>query len=529
LSRDRVPLDLVIRNGTVFDGSGSDPVAADVAISGGRIAACGRIAPSDCPEIDASGLYVAPGFIDIHSHSDYTLLADPRAVSALHQGVTLEVVGNCGHGCFPIGDPTLAMRAIYGYTDHVPLTWTTAAMYFERLEATGPAVNVISLVPNGQLRLTAIGVAERAARAVELRRMTGLLEASLADGAWGLSTGLEYGAEVGASEAELTALCRTVARADGIYATHTRRRDDGAAEAVAEAIRVAERAGVRLQISHLLPRNGAKESGRCVALVEDARTRGLDVAFDMHTRRFALTHLHAALPGWALALPPDQLVQTLCDPRARTALKSHTSILSAGGDWSRVVILDNPVWPHYGRRDIASIAVERDQSPLDAVYDLLVAGVDQLHSLMVIIDCYTASQQREIFTHPLCVPASDATTLAPDGSLAASTFHGAYTWAAWFYRFMVRDERLLSPTAAVHKLTGAPADRLGLTDRGFLRPGAHADVVVFTHDEFGERGTTFAPNRPARGVVHVLVNGVPAVRDGMITGERSGTVIRRAG
>jgi N-acyl-D-amino-acid deacylase len=523
-----MPPDLVIRNGAVFDGTGCDPVAADVAIAGGRIEACGQIPPSACPEIDASGLSVAPGFIDIHSHSDYTLLVDPRAVSALHQGVTLEVVGNCGHGCFPIGDPALAMRAIYGYTGHVPLTSTSAGVYFERLEEARPAVNVISLVPNGQLRLTAIGIADRAADADELRHITGLLEASLAEGAWGLSTGLEYAAEAGASETELTALCKSVARADAVYATHTRRRDDGAAEAVAEAIRVAERAGVRLQISHLLPRNGAKESSRCVALVDDARKRGLDVAFDMHTRRFGLTNLHAALPAWALALPPDQLVDTLRDPRARRALKSHTSMLSAGGDWSRVVMLDNPVWPDYGRRDIASIAQERDQSPLDAVYDLLAAGVDQLHSLMVIIKCYTASQQRDIFTHPLCLPASDATTLAPDGSLAASTFHGAYTWAAWFYRFMVRDERLLSPAAAIHKLTGAPADRLGLTDRGFLRPGANADLVVFDHDEFGERGTTFAPNRPARGVVHVLVNGIPAVRDGVISGERSGKVIRRA-
>jgi N-acyl-D-amino-acid deacylase len=528
LTNTPVPLDLVIRNGTVFDGNGSDPVAADVAISGGRIEACGHIPASECAEIDASGLYVAPGFIDIHSHSDYTLLVDPRAVSALHQGVTLEVVGNCGHGCFPIGDPTLAVRAIYGYTDHVPLTWTSAASYFERLEAARPAVNVISLVPNGQLRLTAIGVADRAARADELRRMTALLEGALSEGAWGLSTGLEYGAEAGASEAELTALCRSIARAGAVYATHTRRRDDGAAEAVAEAIRVAERARVRLQISHLLPRNGAEESGRCIALVDDARGHGLDVAFDMHTRRFGLTNLHAALPGWALALPRDQLVQTLGNAHARTVLKSHTSILSAGGDWSRVVLLDNPVWPEYGRRDLASIARERGQSPLDAVYDLLVAGVDHLHSLMVIIDCYTVDQQRDVFAHPLCLPASDATTLAPDGSLAGSTFHGAYTWAAWFYRFMVRDEGLLSPAEAIHKLTGGPAERLGLTDRGHLRPGAQADLVVFAPDEFGERGTTFAPNQPAQGVVHVLVNGILAVRDGVITGERSGTVIRRA-
>jgi N-acyl-D-amino-acid deacylase len=521
-----MPYELIIKNGTVLDGTGRDPRRADIAIAEGVIVECGQIMPGHCPEIDATGLYVAPGFIDIHSHSDYTLLVDPRAVSALHQGVTLEVVGNCGHGCFPIEDPALAATAIYGYTDAFPLTWRTAGEYFDLLESRRPAVNVISLVPNGQLRLSTLGLADRPAERGEIRRMKRLLEESLADGAWGFSTGLEYAAEARASEEEVAELCSALVRGNALYATHTRHRDDGAADAVQEAIRVAQRAGVRLQISHLVPRNGAEENNRCMELVNGAEEQGLDIAFDMHTRRFGLTYLYAALPSSLLALPPEEQVQMLRDPAVRSHIESHRSILSAGGDWSRVVLLDNQIRPEYGRRDINSIAIEQGQRPLDVVCDLLIEGAHDPHSLMVIIHCYTEDQQREVFRHPLCMPASDATTLAPDGSLAESTFHGAYTWAAWFYRFMVREQQLLTPAAAVNRLTGLPASRLGLSNRGILRPGARADVVVFAPDRYGERGSTFQPNQLAEGVVHVLVNGTPAIVNGVLTTDRAGDVIR---
>jgi N-acyl-D-amino-acid deacylase len=520
-------IELVVRNGTILDGSGGEPFTGDVGIEGGRIAAVGALAAVECAEIDASGLFVAPGFIDIHSHSDYTLLVDPRALSAIHQGVTLEVVGNCGFGCFPIRDAGLARKAIYGYSDEVPIEWRSAAGYFERLASARPAVNVLSLVPNGQLRLSTVGLADRPADGGELAEMTRLLEEALDEGAWGYSTGLEYAQEAGASEQEVEALCRTLARGGGLYATHTRRRDEGATESVAEAIRVASASGVRLQVSHLVPRNGIEEARRSVACVEGARARGLDVEFDMHTRTFGLTHLYAALPPWALAEERDGLAAILRDPAARERMRPHRSILSAGADWGRIVLLDNPFWPEYGRRDLASIAAERGQDALDAVYDLLLGGLEAPHRLMVIIHAYSEEEQREAFAHPLCVPGSDATTLAPDGALADTFFHGAYTWAAWFYRFMVRDEGLLTPAQAVHKLSAQPAARLGLADRGRLAAGAFADIAVFDPRRFGERGTTFEPNRLAEGMLHVLVNGVHTLRDGHPTGARAGAVLRR--
>ena len=262
-------------------------------------------------------------------------------------------------------------------------------------------------------------------------------------------------------------------------------------------------------------------------LVEAAHAAGDDIAFDMHTRTFGLTHLYAALPGWALAAEPRELERMLRDATQRDAMRSHRSILSAGGDWGRIVLLDNPIWPEYARRDFATIAAERGQEPLDAIYDLLLAGAGEQHRLMVIINAYTAEQQCEAFAHPLCMPGSDATTLAPDGPLAESFFHGAYTWAAWFWRFMVEEQRLLSPAAAVHRLTGQPAERIGLSDRGVLREGARADVVVFDPTAFAERGTTFRPNLLAEGVRHVIVNGVQTLRDGQLTGERAGMVLRR--
>ena len=247
------------------------------------------------------------------------------------------MVGNCGFGCFPVRDPELARKAIYGYSEDVPIEWTTAGGYFERLGAARPAVNVLSLVPNGQLRLSTVGLADRPASADETRRMQELLAESLAEGAWGYSTGLEYAQEAGATEAEVAELCRTLARTGGLYATHTRRRDEGATDSVAEAIRVAAAAEVPLQVSHLVPRNGIEESRRSTALVEAARARGLDVEFDMHTRLYGLTHLYAALPPWALAEEPAQLAELLRDPSARDRMRPHRSILSTGEDWGRAL------------------------------------------------------------------------------------------------------------------------------------------------------------------------------------------------
>ncbi len=521
-------LDVLIRSGTVIDGSGAPARRADVGVREGRVAEVGEIDGADAAEtIDATGRLVTPGFIDIHSHSDYTLLRDPRAMSAVHQGVTLEVIGNCGHGCFPVGAPDLAPISIYGHHEDTPLDWRDAIGYFERLQAAGPAVNVLSLVPHAQLRLGVIGLEQRGATGEELAAMARDLEISLDAGAWGFSTGLEYPAEKSATEAEITELCRIVGRRGGLYATHTRARDEGAADAVAEAVRTARTAGVRLQVSHLLPRSGLEEGHRCTEVIDAARDQ--DVAFDMHTRLHGLRYLQTLLPVWALEGGRDKIARRLADPEERARIK-RTEGGFAVADWSTVVLLDSEAWPEFGRRSIAEISTERGAGDvLDTVYDLLLGAATRTgETLIIITPCHTERQQREVFVHDLCMPGSDATTLATDGSLAAETFHGAYTWAAWFYRYMVRETRLLTPEAAVHKLSGLPADRLELRDRGVLRPGARADIVVFDPERYGERGTTFEPNQLSVGVDHVLVNGVATLRSGRLTGERAGEVLRRS-
>jgi N-acyl-D-aspartate/D-glutamate deacylase len=249
----------------------------------------------------------------------------------------------------------------------------------------------------------------------------------------------------------------------------------------------------------------------------------------MHTRLFGITYLHVALPPEALAGGPGPLAAALSDPSARRAMSGYESLLSAGGaSWDAIVLLDNPVWPQYARTDIAAIARERGVEPIEAVYDLLLGAVDDTRRLMVILHTYDEELQRQAFSHPLCLPGSDATTLAPEGPLAASMFHGAYTWAAWYFRFMVRESGLLSAPEAVRRLSALPAERLGLVDRGVLQAGAYADVTVLRPLAFEERGTTFEPNQLAAGVEHVLVNGVPTLAHGELTGERAGRVLRRS-
>jgi len=531
--------DLLITGGSVVDGTGSPPFGADIALKNGRIAAVGQLDPPDgMPTLSAKGLLVTPGFIDIHSHSDFTLLVDPRAVSSITQGVTLEVVGNCGHGCAPIvpAQADLFPMNIYGYRSDYRLDWRSMADYFERLEAGQPAVNVISLVPNGNLRLAVTGLVDRPATPDELKQMEKLLAQSLEEGAVGFSTGLEYGPERACIEAEIAALCRVTAQKGGFYATHTRNRSGEAVETIAEAIRTAAAAGLPLQISHIsvvarLVDDGGWAVEQALVQVERARAQGMDVGFDMHTRLFGTTNLSAALPPWALKGDKSAIAQRLKSPATRRDLKKYESIITAlaRGNWHNIVVFDSAAQPELARRSIAELSDLKGTDPFDTIYDLLLAELEGsgLHSLMIIATTYRAEDLRVAFSHPDCMIGSDATALATDGPLAETAFHGAYTWAAWFYRHFVRDSSTISVEEAIRRLTSLPARRLGLTDRGRIQPGNWADLAIFDPATFGERGTTFEPNQIAAGMHHVLVNGVITLKDGTLTGERGGQVLRQ--
>lgn len=518
--------ELAIRGGLVYDGSGRTPVRADVGISGGRIVAIGPRLGDAEQELDASGLAVAPGFIDIHSHSDYTLLIDPRAVSSISQGVTLEVIGNCGFGCAPVGDPRLARDSIYGYDGSVELGWNSVGGYLEKLESVQPAVNVMTLVPNAQVRLATMAAADRPAAADEIKRMRDLVREGLAEGAAGFSIGLEYPAEASASEEELTALASEAGRVGKLFATHTRDRATGAVAAVEEVLRVGCRAEVRLQVSHLIPRCGYEGSLRCVEVVDEARAGGQDVAFDMHTRLHGTTMLSTLLPPWALKGGPSALRRNLADATARESIRAYKSLIRSVDDWDKVILLDIPGRPEISRRTFADIGRATGRDPLDCALDILSDEAETLHRPMVLLSVYDEDLQKLAFGHALCSPASDATALAPDGPLAGSTFHGAYTWASWFWRRVVREWKLLTPQEGVRRLTAHQARILGLLDRGSLVVGARADIAVFDPSTFGETATLFEPNQIAAGMRHVVVNGVPALSDGVLTGHHTGQVLR---
>lgn len=528
-------MELIIRGGQVIDGTGAEPVRADIGIANGKIVAFAPSLPqTGVSELNAEGLTVTPGFIDIHSHSDYTLFVDPRAVSSITQGVTTEVLGNCGHGCAPIFDPATAGVNIYGYDPERGLSWRTMSEYLSAMQGRRPAVNITSLVANGNLRLAATGIVDRPAGPEELSEMKHLLAESLEQGGIGYSTGLEYTVERGCSESEVAALCRVAADAGGFYATHTRNLYGQAREAIEEPIRAGRGAGLPVHISHIsVIARLAEDSRRAIdeglELVEAARRQGLDVTFDMHTRMFGTTNLSAILPAWALEGSLSEIEARLRSPLVRSEMRENPSIIFAlaRGDWQRIVIFDSQRQPEISRRSVAEIAASRDQDPVDTVYDILLGEIEDLHGLMVIAHAYDPNDLRSVFLHPLCMVGSDATALALDGPLAGKSFHGAFTWAAWFFHHFVTETRRLTAQQAVYRMTGLPASRLGWKNRGVIREGAWADIAVFDASTFAERGTTFEPNQTAQGMQHVLVNGTLTVRDGVLTGERAGQILRR--
>jgi N-acyl-D-amino-acid deacylase len=523
-------LDLIVKNGTIIDGTERARFSADVAVRDGRIVEIAALArAAAATELDATGLVVTPGFIDIHSHSDFTLLVDPRAHSAIAQGVTTELVGNCGHGCAPIVDIEAAKGNVYGYVRQTPVTWSSTSGYLEQMDAARPGVNLITLVPNGLLRIAVMGRTERPATVEERRSIARLLEEALDVGAAGFSVGLEYAVEQACTQEEMAELCALVARYDGIFAPHTRNRARLALEAIDEVLDVSAASDVRLHIPHIIPRRGGAPDAdvRSLERVDRALARGRDVSFDMHTRLHGFTYLAAALPAWASEGGPEALRERLSDPATRGAIARHESLITSFGlgGWHRVFLVTGRR-PELVGKSFQEIAESKGTSPFDAVLDVLFDEADDPYAPLVMCESYREEQLLAAYQHPAGMAASDATTLCIDGPLAASVFHGAFTWASWFFRRLVREERALTLEQAVRKLAGQPAQRVRLADRGILRAGAWADMIAFDPVAFGERGTLDRPNQLAQGMVHVVVNGIVEMSHGAFTGLRGGRVLR---
>ena len=530
------PLDLVIRGGTILDGSGSEPYLADVGVLEGMIVGIGDLSNVPATEqLKADGAAIAPGFIDAHGHSDYTLLVDARAVSQISQGVTTEVIGNCGHGCEPLTDDIGRFAGnIYGYDGSVELSWRTTAQYLEKLRKAQPAINVFPLTPAGNLRRAVVanrdGQTEDAS-SIERAQMLRLIEEAMAAGSNGISFGLEYRQEASASFEELVEQSKAAGKLSGLVAIHTRDKDKNAYEAVIEAIAIARASGAPVQVSHILPRRTAQEGtlDRIMQALESARAEGLDLAFDVHTRTHGITNLSDCISADILEAERTEISTRLANPQWSEDVQREDSIIHrfASSGWDRVIVFSTNYTSEAIGRSISEFAESESCEPWEAIRRLLAATNGDVNNVMVVCDSYDREDILATASRPGCLVGSDATALSPDGPLAHAKFLGAYTWAAWFYSNITRSPRKLSPAQAVRKLAAEPAMRFGLSDRGTLETGKKADLVVFEPTKYSTNGTIADPNVLAQGVRHVVVNGVISFFDGSVTAASAGQVLRR--
>ena len=528
--------DTLIRNGMVFDGSQDLPVKMDVALKDGRVAA---VAPNLANEagqvVDAAGKYVTPGFIDPHSHSDFSLLIEPDGDSKLRQGVTTEVVGNCGETPAPAYGQWLEDITLSRFSpDGVSVTWRSFGEYLAHFARLKPIVNVAPLVGHGAIRGSVAGIEDRQPTPSEMAKMKELTYAAMAEGAWGLSSGLIYPPGVYSQTDELVELARVVEPFGGFYASHVRGEGRTVLSAVNEALEIGQRAGVPVQVSHL------KVSGyRTWHLIDDLmqlveRARGLDVPayFDQYPYAASSTGLLYMLPEWTYVGGLEESTRRLADPASRRQLRQQMEespdiFWDYGGvkDWDGVLITDYAPRAEYQGKTVGEIAHLLDSDPLDTLLDLLVES--RCIASCVLFEIYEPNVRR-IMQHDLVMVSSDGYSVKSNGYRSKRSMHprsyGTFPRVLGHY---TREEKVLAWPQAVYKMTGLPARALGLTDRGALRPGAWADVVVLDPKTVIDRATFMNAHQYPVGIEYVWVNGQLAVADSQTTGTRAGAVLPR--
>ena len=533
--------DLVIAGGRLVDGSGAPWSLADIGIVGDRITAIGHLrARTTARTLDASGLYVSPGFIDMLGQSEFNVLADSRAASKITQGITTEITGE-GTSIAPLND-RLAAEVQPNYAAFgVTLDFRTLGEYFTRLEARShPAINIGTFVGAGGIRSYVMGDSQRAATAEELQQMQQLVREAMEQGALGLSTSLQYVPDRFASTDEIVALATVAADYGGRYLTHQRSESHRIIPSLDEAFTVAERARIPTEIWHLKTAYRANWGRMPEVLrhLESARARGLDVSANIYPYDRASNGLDACLPLWVRDGGTDAMIARLKDPASRARIRRDMEdpspkdwenqwYGSGGGDGVLLSSVLDPSLRKWEGKTLTEIGRDMGVDPRDAVMDLVIADRGESS---VIISIMREDDVRTALQHPLVSIGTDSGARAEDGPLSVSKSHprawGSFTKILGTY---VRDERLLSVEEAVRKFTSRPAARMGLHDRGLLRPGFKADITVFDLATVQDRSTYTRPNQYSTGIRHVLVNGQAVVSDGAITEARPGQVIRGAG
>jgi N-acyl-D-amino-acid deacylase len=533
--------ELVLANGKILDGCGNPWFWGDVGVQGGRIA---QVAPAGTLQgretIDVGGRFVAPGFVDVHTHSDLSILVNRRAESAVRQGATTHIIGNCGMSPAPVDQDHLAeMRNFWGRISEQPEVtweWRTFAQYLRALEEGGLAINVGSLAGHAALRMAVMGLDNRDPTPSELTRMQELLTEAMEAGAFGMSTGLVYPPGCFANTEEIVALCRVVSRYHGLYATHVRGERETILEADAEAIRIGREAGLPVQISHNAPKYGAPcDATANLRLVEEARARGQDVTVDNDVHTDLGPPLTGGLPQDIQERPVAEIAALLQAPdkrrqiREEIVLDRHPAFGPVGllkhGQWHRITILHAPKSPDVVGKTIEAIARERGRGPFDVYFDLIIANG---HDVEAIFDYIDEANIRILLQHPAVMICSDGQVLALYGFLNDPPPYSPCSYGEFpgVLERYVRDEPLLTLEEAIRKMTSFPAQRFGLMDRGVLRPGAWADVVVFDLERIHDRATHLYPHRYPEGIDYVFVNGVLVVEGEQHTHALPGKVLR---
>jgi N-acyl-D-amino-acid deacylase len=525
--------DILIQGGQVIDGSGAPGRVADVAVKEGYIVALGSDATRQAYRvIDATGQVVAPGFIDIHTHSDFTLPLNPRAESKIRQGVTTEVLGNCGFSAAPAlpGQVDTLRDYLAASAPWLEFHETTFADYMRTFPAT--AVNTIMQVGHNTLRLMAMGMEDRPPRAEELSVMRQLLEEALEAGALGLSSGLFTAPGIYADTEEMIALGQVLRRHGGGYASHIRDEANRVFEAVREAITIGERCAIHVQIAHL-KLSGTDNWGGAAGLlaeIDAARQRGVQVDCDQYPYTSGSNPLRNLLPTWVQEGGMGAMLQRLSQPAIRERMRQEIAAHGLNNfgripSWDAVRIAISPHQPEYAGRTIGDIAQSRACDPLDAVCDYLIA--DRGHT-RILVTSMAEEDVQEIMRSPTVLVGSDGTSLAPYGTTSQGKphprFYGTFPRVLGHY---VRELGLLSLPRAIYKMTGGSAAALKLVDRGLLRQGYRADITVFDPQTVADRATYDDPHRYAAGISTVIVNGVVVIDAGEHTGELPGRVLRR--